>query len=76
MTFARFIQSSTESQDQAIQKAVVIATRVDPPFHFTLLQLDSFYIELKHDDNSHKTSLNAFENPDQLDPYLDNIALP
>jgi hypothetical protein len=76
MKFIDFILSSNGQQDLAIRKAVLVAARVDPPFHYSLLQLDSFYIELVHDEITHRTSVNAFENLDKLDPYLIHIPLP
>jgi hypothetical protein len=75
MKFSEFILSSKEKQDLAVKNAVIIATRINGPFQYTLLQLHSFYIEVVNHEDNHCT-LNAFENTLLLEPYLEQISLP
>jgi hypothetical protein len=76
MNFSEFIMSSIDDQNLALQNAALVATLVNPPYHYSLLQLNGFYIELVHDEVTHRTNLIAFENTDKLDPYLEQITLP
>jgi len=72
MTFTEFKKLDNLSKELLCwSKGVVVATRQNDSFHFKLYQVFSFYIEIQY--NLHFETLNsfsAFENTDQLEPYL------
>ena len=78
MTLYQFNALDEGEQMEAIWKyAVHLAKREDDIHSYELLQIDNFYIELKH----HKEfdslrGLRTFTTTTPLEPYLDQIEIP
>lgn len=78
MTLYQFSALDEAEQMEAIwEHAIHLANREDDIHRYELLQIDGFYIELKH----HKEydvlqGLRTFKTTTLLEPYLDQIEIP
>ena len=77
MTHYEFL-GLTDAQQAAtlIKQGVRVARRTDKSYHYTLYQLDSFYVEGKVDVLTGRAKdIRSFTSTDLLLPYLDNLDL-
>ena len=76
MTFYQFMAMTEIDQTLRALESVLIGEREDSHFRILLYQVDSFYVELFCNKHNSIEKLRPFINPDQLEPYLDNITIP
>lgn len=78
MTLKHFRRLPESKQfHRLLTKGVCIGERVSDETLFLLFQLDLFYVEISfHKDTDELMHTRSFEDLDELDPYLDRIALP
>jgi hypothetical protein len=61
-----------EQFEMLFEKGVLLMDRSDNKYSYVLYQVDSFYVEIKHElCNDAINSLRSFSSPDLLEPYLD-----
>lgn len=77
MDITQFNQLDNDRQIELVwQHGEIVSSRIDEPFKYLLLQLFSFYVEIRYD-----TRLNVLEfethsvNANQIEPYLEKINL-
>ena len=77
MTIQEFIAMDYEGRLNTALRAVCVAGRDESVFKVLLYQLNSFYIEVYYNKIHHYISeLKPFDSTDQLDPYLERLAIP
>lgn len=78
MTFLQFKSLSPYKQFEALaNKGVMVANRITTVYKFLLYQIDSFYVEVKSNLFESKIEgIKCFFDTQELDPYLEDIALP
>lgn len=66
--------SFQERSDVLHASGVLLSDRSCPPYHLSLFQLYSFYVEVYfHQGHQHIDSLRPFNSMQLLDPYLEQI---
>lgn len=75
MTHYEFLSLTDAQQTEALTKdGVRVARRTDTRFHYTLYQLDAFYVEGKVDIITGRAKdIRSFTSTDLLLPYLDSL---
>lgn len=74
MTEKQFRNLDEMEQQEAIWNATQIGTYKDETFLYTCYQIDDFYVEKRrHIELDVLRGLRSFKNPDQLNPYLDQM---
>lgn len=74
MTLAAFQQLSYFQRTKALEKAVCLRGRKDGEHLVLLYQLEGFYLQVYyHRMWRQVVSVNAFDDPALLDPYLENM---
>ena len=78
MTFLQFKSFSPYKQFEVLaNKGVMVANRITTVYKFLLYQIDSFYVEVKSNLFKSKfESMKCFFDTQELDPSLEDIALP
>jgi hypothetical protein len=77
MTIKQYARlDETEQMEAVWDHGVLLSDHYENPFRYTLYQIDSFYVELRyHQDHNVLTGMRAFDDTDELEPYLEQIKL-
>lgn len=74
MSLLEFNQLDKAEQVELIWKATLITNFIEEPKRYILYQFDNFYIELLHHLQSNvPNGISAFDEPDELVPYQDQL---